>query len=148
MTSAATHTDIQADEAREYVRQLAYKLLNDCPAVEILQVKWDADGNANAAGPFVPEGIIGCTAHARVSIPWPQVFTSVYARAEAAKGFDEADRLPYWCMKAIMRHTLPPGGEAEYFEALELTWKITGKFCSLYDDSTGLLTWPVKIIGE
>ena len=147
--TTATHTEIMAEDAREYVRQLAYELVNDCPEIEIVGTpEWDADGTMNVAGPFVPTAIVGCKAEARVSIPWPRVFNSLDARAEAAKGFDEAYALADHCLTAILEHTAPPGGAEELKEADQLSWKVTRKNCSVYDPATGLLTFPVKIVGE
>lgn len=148
MTSA-THIEIQAEDAREYVRTLGLDLLNDSPEVEIVGTpKWDADGSQHLAGRFVPTEITGCKAEARVSIPWPAVFSSADARAEAAAGFDEADRLPRHCLKAILEHTRPPGGAKEIEEAHELNWKLERMACSTYDSALELLTFPVTITGE
>lgn len=147
--NTATHTQIQAEDAREYVRHMAYNLLNDCPEVEIVgDPKWDADGSQHLAGRFIPTAITGCKAEARISIPWPRVFAAAEARSEAAKGFDEADRLPVLCMGAILQHTLPPGGADELEEAWELAWKVVRKKSSTYDSALELLTFPVEITGE
>lgn len=144
-----THTEILAEDAREYVRQAAHEALNDCPEIEIVGApQWDADGSQHLAGRFEPTQITGCKAEARVSIPWPRVFASWDARAEAGKGFDEADRLPVWCLGAIFQHTRPPGGAQEIEEAAELAWKVERKNCSTYDSALELLTFPVRITGE
>ena len=144
-----THTEIQTEEAREYVRHLAYIETNFSPEVEIVGTpKWDADGNMNLAGPLIPTGITGCKAEASVSIPWPSIFDSADARAEAAKGFDEADLLACKCLEAILQHTPPPGGAAEIGEVHEMNWKVTRRSNSLFDAAEGLLTFPVRIVGE